>query len=49
MTRWREGGSVIERIFVVKNSLQTPGLPPKVPSPEEMEEVGPMIIGEYPQ
>jgi hypothetical protein len=44
-----EGVSVTGIIFVVKNSLQIPGSLPKVPSPEETEEVGPMIIGEYRQ
>jgi hypothetical protein len=41
--------SVTEIIFVVKNSFQTPVSLPKVPSSEETEEVGPTIIGEYPQ
>jgi hypothetical protein len=38
-----------EIIYVVKNSFQTRISSPKVPSPEETEDVGPTISGEYPK
>jgi hypothetical protein len=49
MTLWREVFSTIEIIFVVKNSFQASISPPKVPSPEEVEDVSPTTIGEYPK
>ena len=49
MTLWMEVFATIEIIFVVKNSFQAPISPPKVPSPEEAEDVGPTTIGEYPK
>jgi hypothetical protein len=49
MTLWMEAFSTIEIIFVVKNSFQAPISSPKVPSPEEAEDVGPTTIGEYPK
>jgi hypothetical protein len=49
MRRGREILSTTEIVFVVKNSLQTHISPPKVPSPEETEDVGLTTIREYPQ
>jgi len=41
--------SATEMIYVVKNSFSTSVSPPKVPAPEETEDVGPTTIGEYPK
>jgi hypothetical protein len=49
MTLWMEVFATIDIIFVVKNSFQAPISPPKVPSPEEAEAVGPTTIGQYPK
>jgi hypothetical protein len=49
MRRGREGFSTIEIIFVVNNYFQTPISPPKVPAPEETENLGSTTSGEYPK
>jgi hypothetical protein len=49
MRRGREIFSTIEIIFVVNNCFQTSISPPKVPAPEETEDVGSTTSGEYPK
>jgi hypothetical protein len=49
MRLWREVFSTTYMIFVVKKSLQISIVPPKFPSPEETEDVGPTTIGAYAQ
>jgi hypothetical protein len=45
----REIFSTIEIIFVVNNCFQTSISPPKVPLPEETEDLGSTTSGEYPK
>jgi hypothetical protein len=49
MRRGRERFSTIEIFFVVNNCFQTSISPPKVPAPEETEDVGATTSGEYPK
>jgi hypothetical protein len=49
MRLWMEVFYATETIFVVKNIFQSSVSPPKVPSPEETEDVGSTAIGEYPK
>jgi hypothetical protein len=49
MRRGRELFYTIEIIFVVNNCFQTAISPPKVPAPEETEDVESTTSGEYPK
>jgi len=49
MRRWLEVFSATEIIYVVQDSFETSVSPPKVPAPEETEDVDPTTIGAYPK